>query len=122
MQGEIPNERERLNAEIERAYVNVNFAVANILTWKRFERGGSLLDIYENFYRCFCDLVIMTKDFPQMKDKGEEIRKAEAWINNSGRLPQNDKQILKVCDEGITTFDSYKKALIAELIISLPRG
>jgi hypothetical protein len=122
MQGDISQDREQLNDEIERAYINVNYAIADIKTWRVFQRGKSMMDLYETFYRNFCDLVELTGDLSQMRKKGTDvIDRASRWIDSAKKPGMQDKEILVICENGITVFISYKKLLIDENVISLPK-
>lgn len=118
----IPHERNRLNDEIERAYIETAACIIDIMTFLQTNRGRTWLQLYEDFYRWFSYLVEITSDLPNVvKNGGDQIKDSTAWITLDPPS-DHDKMLRQRCQDGIKVFREYKKMLGEQGVISLPSG
>lgn len=118
-----PHERDRLNDEIERAYLSTELFITEIQTYRQMERGGTTIDLYQNFYSSLHYLFNITKRIAGMREiKHDPIKESiRNWLNKP-KIPDRDRDILERCAEGVTVFHKYADALFDEGILTLPRG
>jgi hypothetical protein len=118
----IPHERDRLNDEIERAYIETSACIIDIMTFLQTKRGKNWLQLYEDFYRWFSYLVEITSDLTVVIKHGQDqINVSNKWINLEPP-GDDDRNLRQRCNDGIRIFREYKKMLGQQGVISLPSG
>ena len=118
----IPHERDRLNDEIELAFIETTAAAIRIMMYRQTERGTTANQLFDDIYQWFSYLVLLTADLSQVSGSGKEhIEKAHHWLDLPKTTDHEDK-IMQRCHEGVKTFLEYKKMLGEQGVISLPSG
>lgn len=113
-------ERPQLNDTIEDTFLRSAEYARDIMKFNQTERGASILNIYDGFFKEFSLLVILTSDLPQLRNAQEEISGAQKWIHKKGIVKADEDEILERCKEGVRVFLAFKKVLSAQCVISLP--
>lgn len=118
----IPHERDRLNDEIERAFIETTAAAIRIMMYRQTERGTTANQLFDDIFQWFSYLVVLTADLSQVSRHGDEhIQKAHKWMELPKTTDHEDK-IMQRCHEGVKVFLEYKKMLGEQGVISLPSG
>jgi hypothetical protein len=113
-------ESEVLRSEIDLAFAWSTKAVRDIMSIGATGMDGSLLVSYNNFYREFCLLVLLTKSLTNMKDRSELVGKAMGWLMETPNIDR-DVALRARAETGINLYLTYTTALADLGIISIDR-
>ena len=113
-------ERPQLNDEIENAFLECAGHARSILAYSQMERGTTVLTLYDNFFKEFSMLVLLTSDLPQLRNAEKEVAAAQSWLYKKGVVPLDDDELFARCREGVSVFLAFKRVISSQGVISLP--
>lgn len=113
------HERRQLNLDIETASIEGTYTIATIMTMINAGAPGNVAPLYDQFYKSFQVLFILTNDLPALKNSENDISRVQKWLDDT--FDRNAEATVKSrCRDGYKMFLEYKKMLTSRGIISLP--
>lgn len=113
------HERRQLNLDIETASIDGTYTIATIMTMINAGAPGNIAPVYDQFYKSFQVLFILTNDLTELKNNEPNIAKVQKWLDDP--FDRNTETTVKArCKEGYQMFLEYKRLLTSRGIISLP--